>query len=412
MGQFWAVDLSKIMAGRRKKYAVKGLDRHGRKWRWRKMIEGRKIEVTFEADSEQQAVAHVLALMDRPELVDAGKWDFEVEAFIADSRARGVLSKNYAQSRRNVLLRVGRDLGLDSPTGLTEARIRRWLDGVAEGGAVPKTIAGYLGDLKAFSKWLVKGRKIIADPAKGIAQPVIQASLRDVFLEREEIRALIDAAKVRGDPELELILLLAAECGMRFGEISAARADWVDVKRGTITIPAEEKDGSWSRKGRRGNLRGVTVEMVGELREWFGRHGVPSPYLLRPEKGWGKHRYRYDFRKKLGAFLSGQKIEGLWIHDLRRSFGSNRVSAGVSIEQVANWMGIDPRTAWKHYARFVPVTGAIERGSARMDEPVAPAGAPVAGVKEKLEVIKGLLDDGLITSKEWKEKREAILKEL
>ena len=185
-----------------------------------------------------------------------------------------------------------------------------------------------------------------------------------MFLPAARVAELLEAARQREDAELELILLLACEAGLRHGEISAARADWVNLEAGTITVPAVERDGSWGRKGKTGRRRAVTVPMVPALVEWFTVHGIPSPFLLRPGKGWGKFLYRYEFRKKLRLFLVAHGHPEVTIHDLRRSFGSNRVNAGVSLEKVAHWMGIHPQTAWKHYARFMPADDEIRRGSA------------------------------------------------
>jgi hypothetical protein len=118
--------------------------------------------------------------------------------------------------------------------------------------------------------------------------------------------------------------------------------------------------------------------------------------------------YRYEFRKKLRNFLKAEGFPDVTIHDLRRSFGSNRVSAGVSIEQVAKWMGIDPRTAWKHYARFVVKTGAIEIGSAATAD-VDAKSSKGKSAKERLAELKGLLEDGLISKKDFESKKAEVL---
>jgi hypothetical protein len=52
------------------------------------------------------------------------------------------------------------------------------------------------------------------------------------------------------------------------------------------------------------------------------------------------------------------------VHDMRRSFASNRVSAGVSNEKVANWLGDTIAVAWKNYSRFLPVDSDINLGAA------------------------------------------------
>ena len=77
-------------------------------------------------------------------------------------------------------------------------------------------------------------------------------------------------------------------------------------------------------------------------------------------------------------------------------------------------MGIDPKTAWKHYGRFVPVTGAIEKGSARdATEKEAKQGPGDGGdVKTRLKLLKELREDGLISEEDLVSKRRDILGEV
>jgi hypothetical protein len=128
----------------------------------------------------------------------------------------------------------------------------------------------------------------------------------------------------------------------------------------------------------------------------------------------GKNRYRFEFKKRLKGFMTARGLGNVTIHDMRRSFASNRVSAGVSIEKVANWMGIDVKTAWKHYARFIPADEEINRGSARGVE--SEKGEVRSGetktVRQRLEAVQELLDAGLIRPEEAEAKRAVILGDL
>ncbi|MFC7337285.1 tyrosine-type recombinase/integrase [Haloferula chungangensis] len=400
---------------KKRKSPFRGLDRHGRKWRWRKTQEGRTVTVLFDAHSEQEAIARAVEFSRNPELLLAGKWEQEVEAYRAAAVARGNLSRKYGMTRRTVLLKAGKDMGVASPSELTQDKVIRWVEGLRANRA-SKTAANYLIDLRAFTRWLMRERRLYIDPCVGVEAEKVDVVTRDVFLEPKEIRQLLDAARERKDPELELIILLSAEAGLRKGEVDAARKEWVDVKRGVITIPAAEADGTWKRKGATGKRKGVSIELVSELRQWFQTHGVPGPYLIKPKKlTWGRQGYRYDFRKRLDNFLAEQGFSHAVFHDLRRSFGSNRVSAGASIEQVAAWMGIDPKTAWKHYARFKVVTGAIEKGSAAqelVEEPPATSPTTARPLRERLLELKALREEGLLTDEEYSEQLGRVMKDL
>lgn len=328
------------------------------------------------------------------------------------------MSSNYTATRKRILLKAASDMSINNPNQLTEEKITKWLEVVASRTGKEETRNTYLIHFRQFTKWLTDKGKLYIDPCVNIESNQTEFTPRNSFLEAHEIRKIIDAAKLTRDKELELIILLGCECGMRHGEISAAKAEWVDLERNTITIPATETDKSWSRKGQVGRKKEVVIEMVSELRQWFIDNGIPSPYLLKPKQAWGKWKYRYDFKKKLKTHLKNCGHPDITIHDMRRSFGSNRVIAGRSIEQVANWMGIHPNTAWKYYARFTPVTGEIEHGSAASaampapDEKETEEEKKESSPEENLLVIKDLLEKGLITEAEHKKLKKKILKKL
>lgn len=399
------------MAKKKQKYSVKHLDRHGRKWRWRRTIDSTPVCILFDAPSEQAACTQVLAFEKHPHLLVSGNWEREVETHIQDKLAQKLITKTYADTRTRILTLAGNDIGITHPRQLTPESITQWLQSVTERTGKDATRNSYLTHLKQFTAWLKDKHKIYIDPCADIKRIRTDFIPRDTFLTNTNVRTILDAAIAKQDIELELILLLACECGMRAGEIGAARADWVDLQHGTITIPATEKDETWSRKGQIGRKKNVVIEMVSELKNHFRKHGIQSPYLLRPNQPWGKWKYRYDFKKKVRNHLTSCGFPDITIHDMRRSFGSNRVIAGRSIEQVAHWMGIHPNTAWKYYARFTPVTGEIEHGSAASSTPQEkPEAKPTdSSIKTKLSLLQELLNDGLITPDELARKRADIL---
>lgn len=387
------------------KHRIKGLSRHGRKWRWRRTIDGIPVRVSFSAATEADAIAQVLEFEKHPHLFVAKRWERELDLHIKELVYNRDISQTYANTRTRILTLAAKDMGIDHPRHLTPERALKWLENVRT-RTNESTRNSYLTHLKKFCEWLVARNKIYINPCADIKRIRCDFTPRDTFLTSSHVRGLIDAAHAKNDPEIVLILLLACECGMRKGEIDAARPSWLDLERGTITIPATEKDKSWGRKGMVGRKKSVTIELVKELREHLSLHPPQSPYLVRPSKPWGKWKYRYDFEKRIRNHLASCGFPDTTIHDLRRSFGSNRVIAGRTIEQVAHWMGIHPDTAWKYYVRLMPTTGEIEHGSAASsaqskDTPQSPV--------QRLTSLRRLLDAGLITEEEHAAKKSEIL---
>lgn len=393
----------------KRKTKITGLDKHGRKWRWRRTVNGRPVRVVFEAQSREDAIAKVLEFEKKPHIFISDSWEHELELHLRHITHTKQLSKHYASVRRLILTKAATDMRIHTPSQLSRAKIEKWLESVLDSTGKAGTRNTYLIHMRQFIKWLVAQKKLYTNPAEDIDQLHVEFKPRNTFVTSTEVREIIDAAKATGDKELVLILLLGFECGMRHGEISAAKSSWVSMTHNTITIPATEDDSTWSRKGRAGRRKEVVIEMVSELRHWFTENGIPSPFLLKPDQPWGKYKYRYDFKKKYLNHMKKCGHPDLSIHDMRRSFGSNRVIAGRSIEQVAHWMGIHPNTAWKYYARFSPNTGEIEHGSA------ASVAATTKQTPDDLtsihvfETLSKLLKSGYITQQEYEQKRLKLL---
>ena len=329
------------------------------------MVNGRRITVTLQADNEAAAILEVLTLQSNPATYDQGTWSVEVERYLAAAVSSGRFSPANASKRRYVLLAAARQMDIDSPRRVTPAIVRDWHDALREKFPRSTTPASYLSYLRGFLSDLCLQGRLHADPTREMVSPPRQDAVREVFLTSAEVARLYHLAESR--PVIQWILLLGCECGMRRSEIASCRPEWFDLLNGTVTIPATDLGSAGSRferKGQTGRRRSATIPLSRPVREMIDLHGLLHPYVIRPEIPWGKWRYRFEFRGVLRRFLKKHGHQDVTVHDLRRSFGSNRISAGVSLEKVANWMGIRRDTAWKHYARFIPADKEIDKGAA------------------------------------------------
>lgn len=405
MGASGSLRMSAKRANKRKPL-LPGLEYHRGKWRWRKMIQGVRHTFQLQAATEAAAIAEALALQAQPNLYDLGEWDVEVKSYLREMVALKKMSADNAKNREGSLLRIKGKLGVETPRAATLPLLTTWLAGEIKEHPESSTPATYLNHLKTFFRYLKERGKLASDPTVGLAGPPVQKRLRDRFLYPEQVMELLKAAKEKGDRDLEFIIALGCECGMRRSEIASARPEWFDLRLGVVTIPAE--DGRFKRKGREGERRPATIPLSRTVLEIIKRHEIlPSPFVVNPEKLWGKWRYRFDFRKRLKNFFLKNGLDDVTIHDMRRTFGSNRVSAGVSLEKVANWQGIDTKTAWERYARFIPADEDINRGTALEEtKAVVPAeGDPL----QRLRTLKALHAEGMISKEEFQAKRDGIL---
>lgn len=373
------------------KAPIPGLYQRGEWWSYRKEVDGKRVWIPLKTRDRNEAIRMAIELRDQKPLAPSDAWKVEVNAYIEARAKAGRLSVRTQETKRRFLENFGERFKLSTPRDVTPAIVRKFVESPGlwkkEALAV-STLVSYFNHLRTFLSWCVDRGQLRENPCAGIQIEEVVDDTRDVFVPSHEVAQLIDAAP---DETLRLILMLGFECGMRRGEIDAARPEWVDMERGVLVIPARSE--AWRRK----NRRRAIVPLTRRLRDYFQEHGLNSPYLVAPEKAPAKWRYRFDFEHRWQVYMrskgyadaecggcrhrwtpeaeaarkrcpecgSGEVVyDPVTIHDMRRSFGSNRVSAGVSIEKVANWMGIDVKTAWKRYARFIPVDSSIELGAA------------------------------------------------
>ena len=98
----------------------------------------------------------------------------------------------------------------------------------------------------------------------------------------------------------------------------------------------------------------IPAPFVSFLRDYLRPDADPLDFVLRPEVGFGKSRYRYDFREPFDRLLA--KCDMTWFspHAMRHTFASIMLMKGAGIGQVAKALGDTEATVEKHYSHFVP----------------------------------------------------------
>jgi integrase len=185
---------------------------------------------------------------------------------------------------------------------------------------------------------------------------------RERFVTPEELPRLFDAIDAAEDVRIADFLRLALLTGARKSAILRMRFADVDLGRAVWTIPpADSKNGS-----------PVHVPLVAEAvevirsrlvaaggREWVfpGRHG----------KG-----HLTDIRKPVAKVFTSAGLEGVRLHDLRRTFGSWQAANGSSELLIGKSLGHRNTRSTAVYARLTldPVRESVERATNAMREVV------------------------------------------
>ena len=154
------------------------------------------------------------------------------------------------------------------------------------------------------------------------------------YLSPEEKRRLLEACEA---PKLKLMVMIALWTGMRAGEIKRLRWEDIDWEAGVIRV----------RPGKTHEER--RVPLLEPLREFLSPLRKPSGPVV------GEYEYKPSFRRAVRR----ANIQDFHFHDLRHTFATRLVMAGVDLRTVAELLGHKTLRMVMRYAHFAP--GQLER---------------------------------------------------
>lgn len=186
----------------------------------------------------------------------------------------------------------------------------------------------------------IKNRKVIANPAREIERRR-ENNARDRYLlddEKTTLRRAISDRCPERLPELDIAL----HTGMRRGEQYACQWPWIDFDLRVLTVP-RSKHG----EKRRVFLNDTAVAAFQLLWRFSEGKGRVFEHLYRSKKSKGA-------REWFDQVLSDAKIVNFYWHDLRHTFASRLVMAGVDIRTVQELMGHKTIQVTVRYAHLAP----------------------------------------------------------
>jgi integrase len=207
---------------------------------------------------------------------------------------------------------------------ITPQDIERRLNEIAEEGRTPATVNRYRALLSLVYSLANRNGKLTVNPVRQV-KPRKENNERVRFLDEKEENSLRQKI-LEQYPECESEFDLALHTGMRRGEQYRLRWQDVDLKRGLLTIP----------RSKHGELRHIQLNSVARaallrLRQHGDGVGYVCPGLEGP-------RYR-DWRRWFEEVVKKAKIHNFRWHDLRHTFASRLVMAGVPLRAVQTLLG-------------------------------------------------------------------------
>lgn len=234
---------------------------------------------------------------------------------------------------------------------LKRADVRRYvLDRQAQ-GVVESTIQR---ELRFFSAAINFVR--IEHDRPDLPNPVVRLGLdasdsRVRWITRKEADALIAAAGVFARrPHLPNFIKLALHSGCRKNELLKLEWSRVDLERRVLQL---EPENTKNRKRRVVPLNDEAAETLLGQREWVRCYAPKARWVFAVASGERLTTIQKGFR----AACERAGIDDFRIHDLRHTFASWLVMAGVSLYTVKDLLGHSSITVTERYAHLAPHVG-------------------------------------------------------
>ncbi len=235
-----------------------------------------------------------------------------------------------------------------TPRLIAEYKTRRYAEGVK-----PATINRELASLKkAFNLGLREWEWCQRNPVMQVSMER-EHNQRDRWLSQDEEERLLKAFA----PWLRQVVVFALNTGMRMGEILALMWHAVDLNRSTAMVYR-------SKNGERRTIP-INQTVLALLKEQAKVRSL-STTLVFPSKtftlleGW-------HLRRSFRAALKRAKIEDFHFHDLRHTFATRLVHAGVELYKVQRLLGHKSPLMTQRYAHHYPES--LRDGVEVLDQP-------------------------------------------
>jgi integrase len=177
--------------------------------------------------------------------------------------------------------------------------------------------------------------KVYNGPNPFAKPALIRTIKQDRAISRAEFDKLMTAAgemvRWKRYRDIDVVLALGYYLGLRKGEITLARWEWLDREKRMFNIPATVT------KTR--EPRAIPVKLA-ELWPILEPHARETGYIYKPDLPLNPGvKYRTDFKRAFQRVVEKAGLTGVTPHSLRHSFATQLLREGVSIAKVSTWLG-------------------------------------------------------------------------
>jgi|TARA_B100002003_G_C14056809_1_gene508876 integrase len=204
----------------------------------------------------------------------------------------------------------------------------------------PATVNRLLATLKHMFTKALEWEMVTEETAQKIRRVRLlrEDNKRLKFLTVEECQRLIGCCT----PHLKPIVVVALQTGMRKGEILNLMWEQVDLRHGLILLDTTTKNGE---------RREIPINKT--LREMFNKmpHSIESIFVFTDLKTGEPYK---EVKKGFKTALKKAGINNFRFHDLRHTFASHLVMAGIDLVTVKELLGHKSLSMTLRYAHLAP----------------------------------------------------------
>ncbi len=225
-----------------------------------------------------------------------------------------------------------------------------------------KTVNEHLAVLSSMFERAVEWGYLRHNPCRGVRRLKVPPT-EFSFYTREQTDAFLEAA-LRVEPAWYTFFLVAFRTGLRLGEMIALECGDLDLVRGKIHV-RRSRTRNKTTPPKSGIAR--IVEMSPALVVAMKAHRHLNGDLVFPQRD-GAHLTRDIIKHPFARVIRAAGLPTIRIHDMRHSFASQLVMAGVPLTAVQELLGHSDIKMTMRYAHLAP--GAKSDYVAVLDEPV------------------------------------------
>lgn len=263
---------------------------------------------------------------------------------------------------------------------ITDADVLRLLTTLLNGtdsqpARAHSTVSRMKTTFSALWTWAVRERYATTNVVRAVRMPsgAVQAAANDYFTP-DTTEAVLAAQRERS-AHGALITEFLSLTGLRWGELRAARVSSLrDLPFPALFISRSHSDGYGEKSTKNRERRSVPlVDRAHAIARGWAAGKLPGDYLATSATGL---QVRGNYFRRSVAWTT--TASGYTVHDLRHFAASMWLRNGVPINQVAVWLGDDPRTVLKVYAH---VLGEAQDAEALRRLNSLPSHSPDAGTQ-------------------------------